>query len=784
MISGIINISIFPNFCEMNEEYLKINKCQIFKNDKDILNILKENINSPLLNNLSFIGLNSEINILNENEMNIFYQECYYNIKSVNNIDKNEIAIITLNNISQINYFFVDKNKKEFLDSEVLCKQYSLNDLTKTVNNDYIIDIKSLINPSIKYSTNFPNDFFKISIKNDLKGIIYNNDDEIIIKNEIYNLTSLKYKIKYNMCFYNEEIKIQLYKNKKKEGNESLIYLSISPFYCKDILLGICYTNLTINNLIDLIHQNIINITCINQRIIKELNNNYTIQIYDSQNNLNKKISKTIELGENCENIIRKENFLSKEDKIIILIIDNNKENEFSYEVYNEKGEKLDISSCNKITLINPIDESILDLSKIKNIQKLGYDVFDEESPIYNDKCISLSVNGNDMIIEDRKDDVYNFINPCLKDCNYRNFDEINNLIYCICKLKFENSNINDDINKENLLISTYKKINLRPISCYKLLSKFENLKKNYGFYIFNFFILIHIISFYSLIKYEFVQLKSKMFNTDNHKKNLNLNQNNLFIHHNNNTLNSGNSFRKLVKRKKKKKIEKKIDFIKLNKYSFHKAINEDKRSFTLIFLDILTDKLLILKAIIKKSPFDLRTLNLSLFILHLSLIFILNALFYNDKIISEKYYNNGLSLFTNLFRSILSSLVSIIIFSFFKSLPDYISKLYTLLSEYNDRNIYTIITYNFIQKITKKMIIYFILVLLLTISFLYYIILFCSLYKSSQSSWIQGVLSSFFISNIVETILCIIVALIRKLSFHYTNEYIYNFYLFLYNKI
>ena len=123
---------------------------------------------------------------------------------------------------------------------------------------------------------------------------------------------------------------------------------------------------------------------------------------------------------------------------------------------------------------------------------------------------------------------------------------------------------------------------------------------------------------------------------------------------------------------------------------------------------------------------------------------------------------------------------MSIIIFSFLNSLPDYISKLYTLLSEYNDRNIYTMITYKFIQKITKKMIIYFILVLLLTISFLYYIILFCSLYKSSQSSWIQGVLSSFFISNIVETILCIIVALIRKLSFHYTNEYLYNFYLFL----
>ena len=81
-------------------------------------------------------------------------------------------------------------------------------------------------------------------------------------------------------------------------------------------------------------------------------------------------------------------------------------------------------------------------------------------------------------------------------------------------------------------------------------------------------------------------------------------------------------------------------------------------------------------------------------------------------------------------------------------------------------------------------MIIYFIIVFLLTISFLYYITLFCSLYKSSQISWIKGVFISFFISNIVESILCVIITLLKKISFLRKNEYLYNFYLFLYNKI
>ena len=91
-------------------------------------------------------------------------------------------------------------------------------------------------------------------------------------------------------------------------------------------------------------------------------------------------------------------------------------------------------------------------------------------------------------------------------------------------------------------------------------------------------------------------------------------------------------------------------------------------------------------------------------------------------------------------------------------------------------------ITYKFIQKTTKKIIIYFILVLLLTTSFLFYIILFCSLYKSSQLSWIQGVLTSLSISNIVETILCIIVTLIRKFSFIHRSKKLYNFCLYLYD--
>jgi hypothetical protein len=216
---------------------------------------------------------------------------------------------------------------------------------------------------------------------------------------------------------------------------------------------------------------------------------------------------------------------------------------------------------------------------------------------------------------------------------------------------------------------------------------------------------------------------------------NLNLNQNNEFIYVNKNkilnTFSSVSTNRAIIsfnKSKKSKKQEHKKDFIIMNKFSFSVALQNDKRPFTITFLDILTDKMLFLKAIYKKTPFNLRSLNIALFILSLSLVFVLNALFYTDKLISEKYHNNGLSLVTNFLRSILSSFISVFFFSIFNSLSDYLGKLYSLINGYNDNTIYTIVTYKFFSNLTRKFTIYFSLVLLCSVSFLYYITLFCSL--------------------------------------------------------
>ena len=813
MIRGILNITIFPDFCESDISLFENNSCKIIKNDNDILKLLIENLDSPLLKNKTILGVNSQFNIYEENQMDRFDKECWSDIRHF--YKENNASLIQINKTYQIIGYFVGIITKTIYD-QFVCNDFKLLNHSNTINYNYIIDIKDLVEPSIKKLDNIPDDFFQISIHNNsiLKGFIFNGDNKMSNDNNIlkegekkYNLSKITYGIKYDYCFYNEKFEIQLYKRVNQQGNKARIELDIFPSFCKSILnKEICLTNKTKDEIFNTIHKHSNNISCLFQKVIREIGNNYIIQIYDLNNNTNIMLSRTISLEKECEATIRNKNSLSENDKIIILIYDNKKNKNFLYELYDEKGNKLDISECANYILINPIGNYAISSTKIKNVKNLGYDLFDSESPIYNDKCISLSINGNDVILEDRKSDIYNVVNPCLKECSYISFDEDTGISYCNCKInnninnenekENENENENeemseDDENKKtNNIISNFKNINIKPINCYKLLYNFDNYIDNYGFWIFSFFILCHIITLYSFYKYEFVSLKSKIYQIDNNKSSVDININNQFIHNKknimNSTISSSRQFSSIYK--KRKEIENvhkhKQSFIIMNKFSFKIAMKNDKRPFIILFLDILTDKMLFLKAIYKKTPFNLRSLNISLFILSLSLVFVLNALFYTDKLISEKYHNDGLSLVTNILRSVLSSFISVFFFSIFNSLSDYLGKLYSLINGYNDNTIYTIVTYKFFSNLTRKFTIYFSLVLLCSVSFLYYITLFCSLYKNSQKIWIQGALTSILMSNLVEAFLCAIASIFRAVSFIKKSENLYNIYLFIYNKI
>ena len=167
-----------------------------------------------------------------------------------------------------------------------------------------------------------------------------------------------------------------------------------------------------------------------------------------------------------------------------------------NYEIiYDEKGNILNQSLCKSIIIINKISESLFNNPLYNNAKNLRNDIFNINSAIYNDECISYSNNGDDMILSDRKQDIFNSVNQCFKGCNYHKFIE-NNLVECDCDTNIKLTKNDDNFsNKNNIFISVFSQINYKPIKCYKSLLDPNKLFRNYGFWIFVFIFISQIYS-------------------------------------------------------------------------------------------------------------------------------------------------------------------------------------------------------------------------------------------------------------------------------------------------
>lgn len=78
-----------------------------------------------------------------------------------------------------------------------------------------------------------------------------------------------------------------------------------------------------------------------------------------------------------------------------------------------------------------------------------------------------------------------------------------------------------------------------------------------------------------------------------------------------------------------------------LNEMEFKDAITNDHRSFCQYFLNILSEKQIILSTILNKSIFYPLSLRLVLLFFTMSSFFFLNALFFTEAFISDRYYSN-----------------------------------------------------------------------------------------------------------------------------------------------
>jgi len=204
----------------------------------------------------------------------------------------------------------------------------------------------------------------------------------------------------------------------------------------------------------------------------------------------------TINLG-NCEKNLKNIYNISEKSNLYILKIDIEQkgknypliEYEVFYPINNGKIKILNLSFCEGTDIEISIPIIINDT----------LDKYNPKSDYYNDICSKATSKFNtDITVYDRRYEfIKNNMSLCEDNCELIDYDDNNKKAKCSCKVKTSLSL--DDIeldNKEFIknFLDIKKITNIEIVKCYKIVFNINNIKNNYGFFIFLFIFILYFI--------------------------------------------------------------------------------------------------------------------------------------------------------------------------------------------------------------------------------------------------------------------------------------------------
>ena len=238
-----------------------------------------------------------------------------------------------------------------------------------------------------------------------------------------------------------------------------------------------------------------------------------------------------------------------------------------------------------------------------------------------------------------------------------------------------------------------------------------------------------------------------------------------------------------------------------LDNYDYECAIKYEKRHFWRIFYICFLSFENILNTFFFKTPLEIQSLRLILFFFSYISDLALNALFYLNQNISDKYHYQGdnlylFSLLNNLTISISSTIFSYVLVKALNCLnnsKDSIEDLFRYHENImrkdkkykvsNDDIIKIYKNLDSIYRILKiKIVFYIIIEFILLLFFFYYITAFCEVYKNTQISWLSDSLVSFLMSILFEIAMSFLVASFYMISIKYRFKSLYSIVMFFYN--
>ena len=190
-----------------------------------------------------------------------------------------------------------------------------------------------------------------------------------------------------------------------------------------------------------------------------------------------------------------------------------------------------------------------------------------KENDIY---CVTVEVDGKDLVLEDRIDYFYPQLSLCENNCTYNRTDFVNERIYCDCSYKTEfdferEYSSSFELNSNQVKSDQSGNSNIAIMKCISNLKNSKSISNNYGF-IYSLIIIILevilfcIITFYG-IKALLNRLKAKM--SKDSEKDENIEENNIVnTNDNKNTYENIKTSERNLNHPPKKKKDFDVEFI------------------------------------------------------------------------------------------------------------------------------------------------------------------------------------------------------------------------------
>ena len=189
----------------------------------------------------------------------------------------------------------------------------------------------------------------------------------------------------------------------------------------------------------------------------------------------------------------------------------NSNDIELYYEFFNSsnlvKNLDLNLLSSNYIEIRMPKTLKEYKMDLILKTKELGYNIFDQNDPFYNDICSAFIYNDSDFSLSERKNILdLSDENLCQIGCNFSNFDIKTLRTICRCKIGYDNNDTyisdtkKDDKNNENIInlfksnMDISKSSNIKVVKCFSKIFTKKLFTRNYGFYIIFFMLLFNIL--------------------------------------------------------------------------------------------------------------------------------------------------------------------------------------------------------------------------------------------------------------------------------------------------